>query len=61
MFSVATTKEKHTGSYVFTYTDNQTGWSSDGLAFLFGLLSVQWTMYVFDAAHLKGLADPLAF
>ncbi|KAL8292062.1 hypothetical protein RQP46_001528 [Phenoliferia psychrophenolica] len=50
---LVTTKEKHTGTYVFTQIDNNTGWSSDGLAFLFGLLSVQWTMTDYDAtAHI---------
>ncbi|KAH8922939.1 amino acid transporter [Atractiella rhizophila] len=45
---------KHSGEYVFTHTINDSGWSSDGLAFLFGLLSVQWTMTDYDAtAHIS--------
>ncbi|KAM0753010.1 APC amino acid permease [Meredithblackwellia eburnea MCA 4105] len=49
----ATTKDKHTAKYVFTDVNNNTGWSSDGLAFLLGLLSVQWTMTDYDAtAHI---------
>ncbi|KAI5478073.1 hypothetical protein MNV49_005438 [Pseudohyphozyma bogoriensis] len=49
-----TTKDKHDASYIFTTTDNSTGWSSDGLAFLLGLLSVQWTMTDYDAtAHIS--------
>lgn len=40
----------HSASYVFTYTNNQSGWESNGLAFTFGLLSVQWTMTDYDAA-----------
>lgn len=31
-------------SYIFTSTINETGWSSNSLAFMFGLLSVQWTV-----------------
>ena len=34
----------HTAEYAFTTVNNQSGYSSDGLAFLFGLLSVSWTM-----------------
>ncbi|GAA5827476.1 hypothetical protein JCM11251_003828 [Rhodosporidiobolus azoricus] len=49
-----TCKDKHTASYVFTETTDGTGWGSTGLAFLFGLLSVQWTMTDYDAtAHIS--------
>lgn len=48
----------HPASYVFTFTTNSayndyaamatdssaTGWANNGLAFMFGLLSVQWTV-----------------
>jgi amino acid transporter len=44
-----TTKDKHTAEYVFTSVNNQSGWSSDGTAFLLGLLSVQWTCTDYDA------------
>ena len=30
-----------------------TGWSNNGLAFMFGLLSVQWTMTDYDAGTLQ--------
>lgn len=36
---LATTKDKHSAEYVFTSFENQSGWSSDGVAFLIGLLS----------------------
>jgi hypothetical protein len=41
--------EMHPASYVFGSGGlvNQTGGWNDGLAFLFGLLSVQWTVSVF--------------
>ncbi|KAL7417927.1 APC amino acid permease [Mrakia frigida] len=46
--------DMQTASYVFTKVDNQSGYQSDGLAFLFGLLSVQWTMTDYDAvAHIS--------
>lgn len=35
---------KHTAKYVFTDVDNQSGWSPLGWSFLFGFLSVSWTM-----------------
>lgn len=38
------TKEKNTAKYTFTHTINGSGWNSEGLTFLLGLLSVQWTM-----------------
>lgn len=40
----------HPASYVFGNVVNQSGWESNGLAFMFGLLSVQWTMTDYDAA-----------
>ncbi|THG98851.1 hypothetical protein EW026_g3410 [Hermanssonia centrifuga] len=47
--------DMHAASYVFGSAGiaNQTGWN-DGIAFLFGLLSVQWTMTDYDAtAHIS--------
>lgn len=35
---------KHTAKYVFTNTENQSGWSPIGWSFMFGFLSVSWTM-----------------
>ena len=40
----AMTKEKHTASYVFTEVSNTSGWQSDGISWLVGLLS---TVYPF--------------
>jgi hypothetical protein len=39
---LATTPDKHDASYIFTKVTDQTGWGNDGLAFMLGLLSVQW-------------------
>ncbi len=57
----------NSASYVFTSVDNQTGWTSNPLAFMFGLLSVQWTMTDYDAAahiseevHRAAIAAPVA-
>jgi len=41
---LACTDNKNSASYVFTHNINGSGWSSDGLSFLLGLLSVTWTM-----------------
>lgn len=38
---LVTTDNKNSASYTFTHTINGSGWSSDGLVFLLGLLSVQ--------------------
>ena len=35
---------KHTATYVFTNVENQSGWRPLGWSFLFGFLSVSWTM-----------------
>ncbi|WAR52469.1 hypothetical protein PtB15_1B911 [Puccinia triticina] len=51
---LATTPDKHDATYIFTKVVDQTGWGNDGLAFLLGLLSVQWTMTDYDAtAHIS--------
>lgn len=51
---LVTTEDKHPASYIFTSTINGSGWSSEGLVFLLGLLSVQWTMTDYDAtAHIS--------
>ena len=41
---------KHTGSYVFTNIDNTSGWTPNGWSFLFGFLSVSWTMTDYDVS-----------
>ncbi|KAK3712033.1 polyamine transporter tpo5 [Vermiconidia calcicola] len=44
---------KHTARYVFTDTHNVSGWTPQGWSFLFGFLSVSWTMTDYDAtAHI---------
>ncbi|GAA6003352.1 uncharacterized protein JCM10292_003873 [Rhodotorula paludigena] len=51
---LACTDNKNSASYTFTHHINASGWSSDGLTFLLGLLSVQWTMTDYDAtAHIS--------
>lgn len=47
------TKDKHDATYVFTYIEADSGWSSTGFSFLLGFLSVSWTMTDYDAtAHI---------
>jgi len=44
---------KHTAEYVFTDIQNSSGWTPNGWSFLFGFLSVSWTMTDYDAtAHI---------
>jgi amino acid transporter len=44
---------KHSASYVFTDIHNVSGWTPTGWSFLFGFLSVSWTMTDYDAtAHI---------
>jgi predicted metal-binding protein len=38
------TKNKHSASYVFTNVEGTSGWTPVGFSFLFGFLSVSWTM-----------------
>lgn len=46
-------KEKHTAKYVFVDIQPHSGWSPVGFSFLFGFLSVAWTMTDYDAtAHI---------
>ncbi|EME47253.1 hypothetical protein DOTSEDRAFT_69259 [Dothistroma septosporum NZE10] len=51
---------KHTAKYVFTDVDNTSGWTPNGWSFLFGFLSVSWTMTDYDAtAHItEEIRDP---
>ncbi|GAA6013862.1 hypothetical protein JCM11491_000449 [Sporobolomyces phaffii] len=47
------TDVKNSAAYTFTKNINGSGWNSQGLTFLLGLLSVQWTMTDYDAtAHI---------
>ncbi|SPC67487.1 related to amino-acid permease 2 [Ustilago sp. UG-2017b] len=46
--------QMHSASYTFTEINNASGWSSNGLAFLFGLYCVQFVMTDYDAtAHIS--------
>jgi amino acid transporter len=50
---LAKTQPKHDAHYVFTDVDSTSGWSPVGFGFLFGFLSVSWTMTDYDAtAHI---------
>ncbi len=53
-------KDKHTAKYAFTDVNPISGWSPPGFSFLFGFLSVAWTMTDYDAtAHIAEEAkDP---
>ncbi|KAK3378576.1 amino acid permease [Podospora didyma] len=53
-------KEKHTAEYAFTNVEPASGWTPPGFSFLFGFLSVAWTMTDYDAtAHIAEEAkDP---
>ena len=43
----------HDASYAFTHIESSSGWTPVGWAWLFGFLSVQWTMTDYDAtAHI---------
>ncbi|KAH9824142.1 amino acid/polyamine transporter I [Melampsora americana] len=44
----------HDLKYIFTTVVNRTGWDNTGLAFMFGLLSAEWTLTDYDAtAHIS--------
>ena len=44
---------KHDAHYVFTDVTSTSGWTPVGFSFLFGFLSVSWTMTDYDAtAHI---------
>jgi len=50
----------HTAKFVFTSVENTSGWSPAGWSFMFGFLSVSWTMTDYDAtAHItEEIRDP---
>lgn len=54
------TKDKHDASYVFTQVESSSGWKPIGFSWLFGFLSVSWTMTDYDAtAHItEEISDP---
>jgi amino acid transporter len=41
---LAKTENKHDATYVFTNVESSSGWTPVGFSFLFGFLSVSWTM-----------------
>lgn len=48
------TENKHSAKYVFTDVTVNSGWSPPGFSFLFGFLSVAWTMTGYDStAHIS--------
>lgn len=51
---------KHSATYVFTDIHNVSGWTPNGWSFMFGFLSVAWTMTDYDAtAHItEEIQDP---
>jgi len=50
---LAKTPNKHDAAYVFTDQTGSSGWTPPGFAWLFGFLSVSWTMTDYDAtAHI---------
>ena len=55
---LAKTDNKHDASYVFTHVESTTGWTPIGWAWMFGFLSVSWTMTDYDAtAHIAEEID----
>ncbi|KAL8742900.1 MAG: hypothetical protein Q9190_004690 [Brigantiaea leucoxantha] len=51
---------RHNATYVFTDVDSTSGWTPVGFSFLFGFLSVSWTMTDYDAtAHItEEISEP---
>ena len=50
---LAKTENKNSAEYVFTNVDSTSGWKPVGFSWLFGFLSVSWTMTDYDAtAHI---------
>lgn len=50
--------DRHDAKYVFTNVSSESGWSPTGFSFLFGFLSVSWTMTDYDAtAHITEEMD----
>ncbi|KAF2397978.1 amino acid transporter [Trichodelitschia bisporula] len=57
---LAKTENKHSAHYVFTNVESTTGWTPMGWSWLFGFLSVSWTMTDYDAtAHIaEEISEP---
>ena len=50
---LAKNDHRHDASYVFGHVESSSGWTPIGWSFLFGFLSVSWTMTDYDAtAHI---------
>ncbi|KAJ5081141.1 hypothetical protein N7456_013379 [Penicillium angulare] len=54
------TEDKHDAEYVFTHVESSSGWQPIGFSWLFGFLSVSWTMTDYDAtAHItEEISEP---
>lgn len=53
LLAVTPKADRHNATYVFTNVDSTSGWNPVGFSFLFGFLSVSWTMTDYDAtAHI---------
>ncbi|KAJ5592014.1 uncharacterized protein N7459_002383 [Penicillium hispanicum] len=54
------TEDKHDADYVFTHVETSSGWTPIGFSWLFGFLSVSWTMTDYDAtAHItEEMSEP---
>ncbi|KAI9749071.1 MAG: hypothetical protein M4579_007015 [Chaenotheca gracillima] len=57
---LAKAENKNSASYVFTHVETESGWTPVGFSFLFGFLSVSWTMTDYDAtAHItEEISEP---
>jgi amino acid transporter len=54
---LAKTDNKHTAKYVFTDIESTSGWTPVGFSFLFGFLSVSWTMTDYGIVELVRSLD----
>lgn len=53
LLAVTPKSQRHDANYVFTHVESNSGWTPKGWSFLFGFLSVSWTMTDYDAtAHI---------
>lgn len=52
---------RHDAKYAFTHVESNSGWEPLGWSWLFGFLSVSWTMTDYDAtAHITEECVPLS-
>jgi len=50
---LAKTEPRNNAKYVFTHVETNSGWSPEGWSFIFGFLSVSWSMTLYDGtAHM---------